>query len=196
MMRKTLLFVLIPCILLSACGKNKQGTMRNDAIVLKEPQSPYVALNIWIHSGSQNDPPGKEGLAALTAAFLAESSAKNNTYEQILEKLYPMAAGYESSVDKEMTNFSGHVHKDHLDSYYKLFKDAILAPAFKPEDFQRIKAQTMNYLKQTRRFSYDEELSKELLFHEIFRATPYAHPEKGYVASVDSISLEDVKNFY
>jgi zinc protease len=196
MMKRTLLFVLALCLLLSACARKKQESMNNDSISLKEPQSPYIALNVWIHCGSQNDPPGKEGLAALTAAFLAESSTNHNTYEQIIEKLYPMAAGYDSSVDKEMTNFSGCVYKDHVDSYYGLFKDAILAPAFKPEDFQRIKTQTMNYLKQTRRFSRDEELSKELLFHEIYRGTPYAHPEKGYVASVDSISLDDVKAFY
>jgi zinc protease len=170
--------------------------MNNEAISLKESESPYIALNVWVHCGSQNDPSGKEGLAAMTAAFLAESSTRNNTYEQILEKLYPMAAGYDAGVDKEMTNFSGLVHKDHVEAYYGLFKDSILAPAFKSEDFQRIKSQTMNYLKQTRRFSRDEELSKELLFHEIYRGTPYAHPEKGYVASANSITLDDVKAFY
>jgi zinc protease len=196
MKSRALLFILIPCLLLSACIKKKQEAMNNEAIAVKESQSPYVALNVWVHCGSQNDPPGKEGLASLTAVLLSESSSKNNTYEQILEKLYPMAAGYNSSVDKEMTNFSGCVYKDHVDSYYGLFKDSILAPAFKPEDFQRIKTQSMNYLKQTRRFSRDEELSKELLFHEIYRGTPYAHPEKGYVASVDSITLDDVKAFY
>jgi zinc protease len=183
-------------LLTASCSRKKQGNARNDAIVMKEPQSPYVAFNIWIHCGSQNDPPGKQGLAAITAGFLAESSTRNNSYEQILNKLYPMAAGYDSSVDKEMTNFTGRIHKDCLDPYYSLFKDAILAPAFKPEDFQRVKSQTLNYLEQTRRFSNDEELSKELLYHEIYRGTPYEHPEEGYVASVNSITLEDVKAFY
>jgi zinc protease len=188
----------IPVLLLltASCSRKKQENVRGDAIVVKEPQSPYVALNIWIHCGSQNDPPGKQGLATMTAGLLAESATKNNSYEQILNKLYPMAVGYDSSVDKEMTNFTGRVHKDNLELYYSLFRDAILAPAFKPEDFQRVKSQMLNYLKQTRRFSNDEELSKELLYHEIYRGTAYQHPEEGYVTSVNSLTLEDVKAFY
>jgi len=75
--------------------------------------------------------------------------------------------------------FTGRVHKDHLEAYYTLFKNAILSPAFKEEDFQRIKTRTMNYLRQARRFSNDEELSKELLFWSVYRGTPYQHPEEG-----------------
>jgi hypothetical protein len=29
-----------------------------------------------------------------------------------------------------MTVFTGRIHRDHLDAYYALFKDALLAPAF------------------------------------------------------------------
>jgi zinc protease len=191
------LAIISSLVLLSAsCSRKKQEKAGDNAIVIKEPDSPYVAFNIWVHCGSQNDPPGKQGLAALTADFLAESATRSNSYEQILNKLYPMAASYDSNVDKEMTNFTGRIHKDYLESYYGLFKDAILAPAFKAEDFQRVKSQRMNYLKQTRRFSNDEELTKELLYHEIYRGTPYEHPEEGYVTSVNSITLDDARAFY
>jgi zinc protease len=165
-------------------------------ITVKEPDSPFIAFNIWVKAGSQNDPKGKEGLASLTANLLAEGSTSSDGYEQILAKLYPMAAGYDFGVDKEMTTFTGRIHKDNLDAYYSLFKNAILSPAFKEEDFKRIKTQTLNYLRQARRFSNDEELSKELLFWTIYRGTPYEHPEEGYAASVDSITLEDVRDFY
>ncbi len=195
-MKRTSVLALLFCFLLSGCAPRKQPAAQDSTLTLNEPGSPFIAFNVWVRCGSQNDPPGKEGLAAFTAAFLAESSTRNNSYEQILAKLYPMASGYDAGVDKEMTNFTGRVHRDHLSSYYNLFKDAILAPAFKEEDFKRVKSQWMNHLKQTRRFSSDEELAKELLFREIFRGTPYEHPEEGYVASADSITLDDVKAFY
>jgi zinc protease len=165
-------------------------------ITLSEPESPFIAFNIWVRTGSQNDPDGKEGLASLTASLLSGGSTSADSYEQILAKLYPMAAGYDFSVDKEMTVFTGRVHKDMLEAYYSLFKNAILSPAFKEEDFKRVKTQVSNYLRQARRFSNDEELSKELLFWTIYRGTPYEHPEEGYVASVESITLDDVKDFY
>ncbi|UCD24948.1 MAG: insulinase family protein [Gemmatimonadota bacterium] len=173
-----------------ACGGPK------DTITLEEPDSPFIAFNIWVKAGSQDDPAGKEGLAALTAALLSDGSTTHDSYEQILEKLYPMAAGYGYNVDKEMTVFRGRIHEDNLESYYELFRNALLSPAFKQEDFDRVKSQTMNYLERSRRFSRDEELSKELLFNVAYAATPYEHPEEGYVESVRSITLDDVREFY
>jgi zinc protease len=162
----------------------------------REPGSPFITFNIWVKAGSQNDPDGKEGLAALTANLLAEGSTTTDRYDAILARLYPMAAGYDYAVDKEMTVFTGRVHRDNLEAYYALFRNAVLRPAFSDEDFQRVKTQTVNYLERARRYARDEELSKELLFWMAYRGTPYAHPEEGYVQSVKSITLEDVKAFY
>ena len=183
-------------LLLAACQQPSSEEAVQGTVTLHEEGSPFVAFNIWFKVGSQNDPAGKEGLAALTASVLEDSSTSQDSYEQILEKLYPMASGYGSSVDKEMTVFRGVIHRDNLEGYYTLFKNAILSPAFKEEDFRRIKTQRLNFLRQQRRFSSDEELGKELLFRQIFRGTPYEHPEEGYVQSVESITLDDVKGFY
>ncbi|HSK11181.1 MAG TPA: pitrilysin family protein [Vicinamibacterales bacterium] len=180
----------------AACARPEARAAGVELVTLDEPGSPFVAFNAWIKAGSQNDPKGKEGLAALTASLIAEGATRANPYQEILAKLYPMAGGYSSSVDKEMTVFTGRIHRDHLDAYYALFKDALLAPAFSEDDFARLKSETLNYLRQARRFSNDEELSKELLFWSIYRGTPYEHPEEGYVQSVESITLEDARQFY
>ncbi len=195
------LLVLLP---VTMAGSNPAETGSHGApaldvprtITLVEAGSPFVAFDIWVKVGSENDPQGKEGLAALTAALVSEGSTTQDAYEEIVRKLYPMAGGYGESVDKEMTVFTGRIHRDNLEAYYALFKNALLSPAFKDEDFARIKSQTVNYLKQARRFSNDEELSKELLFSSIYRGTPYAHPEEGYVQSVASITLDDVRAFH
>ena len=165
-------------------------------IALPETASPFVALNIWVKSGSAADPKGKEGLASLTASLLSGGATKADSLEAILEKLYPMASGYSAAVDKEMSNFTGRVHRDHLDAYYALFRNALLTPAFAEADFNRIKAQRLNFLERTRRTSRDEELSKELLFWMAYEGTPYQHPADGYVDSVRSITLDDVRAFH
>jgi zinc protease len=182
--------------MLLAIGAYGQDGGLKGTVALQEPESPFVAFNVWVKVGSQNDPAGKEGLAALTANLLVNGSTTANSYDAILKKLYPMAAGYGYNVDKEMTVLTGRVHVDNLDEYYGLFRNAILSPAFEPEDFERVKSQTMNYLERTRRFGRDEELSKELLYSLAYQATPYEHPEEGYVQSVKSITLEDVRDFY
>ncbi|MFQ5536946.1 MAG: M16 family metallopeptidase [Gemmatimonadota bacterium] len=165
-------------------------------ITLPEEGSPFIAFNFWVKTGSQDDPQGKEGLAALTASLIAQGSSRSRSYQDILEALYPMATGYGSSVDKEMTVFRGVVHKDNLEEFYQLLSQALLEPAFSEEDFKRVKNQTMNFLERGRRYNRDEELSKELLYWMAYQGTPYEHPEEGYVQSVKSITLDDVKDFY
>ncbi|GAB4238024.1 MAG: hypothetical protein Kow00109_12230 [Acidobacteriota bacterium] len=165
-------------------------------VTLEEPDSPFVAIAVWVRAGSQNDPAGKEGLASLTADLLAEGSTQELAYSDILSRLYPMATRYEASVDKEMTVFQGTVHRDNLEEFYALLRDAVLRPGFRPEDFERIKQEHVNYVERMRRFSSDEELGKELLYREIFRGTPYEHPVEGYVKSVKSLELADVQDFY
>lgn len=197
-MKKTALSILLMlgAAALTLALPYMQNTAAQRTVTLAEPNSPFIAFNVWVKSGSQNDPKGKEGLASLTASLLASGSTTQDSYDRILARLYPMATGYGYNVDKEMTVFTGRVHKDNLEAFYTLFKNAILSPGFKEDDFKRIKTQTLNYLRQSKRFSSDEELTKGLLFWAIYKGAPYEHPEDGYVTSVEGITLADVKAFY
>lgn len=157
---------------------------------------PTISFRVLFKVGSQNDPAGKEGLAALTAALLAKGSTQKHSYEELLDLFYPMAAGISYQVDKEMTVISGRVHRDNLENYYQLFKEVIFQPAFNEADFQRVKSEMLNYVQNTLRFANDEELGKEVLYEFIFEGTPYGHLEEGHISSLKAITLEDVKQFY
>jgi zinc protease len=164
--------------------------------VFEKSESPLIAFRVAFLTGSAYDPAGKEGVASLTASLLSEGSTAKNEYNEILKLLFPMAAGYSSQVDKEMTVFIGAVHKDHLSSYYELFRDAILTPGFKQEDFDRLKTDQLNYVAKSLRFNNDEELGKETLNRAIFQGHPYGHPDEGTVSGIQSLTLQDVKDFY
>jgi zinc protease len=128
--------------------------------------------------------------------MLADAATQNNSYDAILERLYPLAAGYSVRVDKEMTTLTGRAHRDNLGAYFALFTDAYLRPAFRDDDFQRIKSDALNYLANTLRYASDEELAKAALYADIFAGTAYAHPEPGTVAGLNRITLDDVRAFY
>ncbi len=82
--------------------------------------NPLVAFRFVFRAGSQSDPAGKEGLAALTAAMVAEGGTRSRTYEQVLAAFYPMAATLDAACHKEATVFSGLVHRDSVDAYLNL----------------------------------------------------------------------------
>lgn len=165
-------------------------------VALPVETDPSVSFRIWFQTGAQNDPPGKEGLAALTASMLTEGSTREHDYEEILDLLFPMAGRYGASSSMEMTIISGRIHKDNLAEYYPLLVQAILSPALKQEDLDRLKSEALNYLKNTLRYADDEELGKAVLYNTIFAGTPYGHLTEGTIEGVRSITLDDIRKFY
>lgn len=186
-----LFLLLLPFVLFA-----QDQTIPDSQLVLLKNDSPLIAFRVLFLTGSAHDPKGKEGIASLTASMLAEAGTQKNEYQKILQLLYPMAADYTDQTDKEMTVIRGQVHKDNLMPYYQLLRDAILSPAFKQEDFDRLKTDQLNYVSKSLRFNDDEELGKEVLNAMVFKDTPYGHPDYGTASSVQSLTLDDVKNFY
>ena len=157
---------------------------------------PNVSVQVWVKVGTMNDPPGKEGLALLTATMLAEGGTEKLPYDKILQALYPLAAGYGATVDKEMTVFSGQAHRDHGDVFAGYFVDALVHPRFDAADFERVRTSMVSYLENTLRYSSDEELGKAALYGRIFAGTPYAHVAEGRIASLKALTVEDARAFW
>src|SRR5262245_50872774 len=164
--------------------------------VLQPGTSPLVVFRIVFMTGAALDPPGKEGLASLTASLLAEGGSRSMTYRQIVDAMYPMATAVNWQVDKEMTVFSGTTHIENLDKYYSLLRDMLLEPGFRQEDFTRVRDDALNFLKISLRESNDEELGKEYLYNVIYAGHPYGHHNRGTLGSLQQLTLDDVRVFY
>ena len=148
------------------------------ATVFKPSKSPLVSFRIQFLTGALDDPKGKEGVAALTAAMISQGGTKRHSYDEIVEAFYPMATGFGAQTDKEMTTFIGTTHVDNLDKYYALVREMMFEPGFRDEDFKRLKEDAINYLKTSLRNNNDEELGKERLYNLIYAGHPY---EPNYV---------------
>ncbi len=182
--------------LLPLAANATPGAPADAMVLLPVPSDPTISFSIAFKVGSQHDPAGKEGLAFLTAALIAEGSTTANSYPAILDQLYPLASGYDVRVDKEMTTLTGRTHKDNLEVFFKLLTDAYLRPAFNASDFSRLKDEQLNALKKRLRYASDEELGKAALYEALFAGTGYRHPRIGTVAGVEAITLDDVRKFY
>jgi zinc protease len=180
---------------LGGCGR---ATHDEESAVVKLPiaADPTVSFSVAFAVGSQDDPPGKEGLAFLTGEMLADAATQANSLETILEKLYPLASAYDVRVDRERTTITGRTHRDNVSEFLELYTDAFLRPAFEESDFERVRSDAVNDLENTLRYSSDEELAKAALDDFVFRGTRYAHPAEGTVAGLRSVTLDDVRAFY
>ena len=179
------------------CAPPAARAAEDSAVVLMNVAAdPTISLSVQFAVGSQDDPPGKEGLAYLTGQMLSDAATESRSLDEILAALYPLAASYGIRVDVERSTFTGRVHRDNLDAYLELFTEALLHPKFGDDDFERVRSDAVNALENTLRYSSDEELGKAALRELVFRGTPYAHPTDGTVAGLKAITLANVREFY
>ncbi|HET8547514.1 MAG TPA: pitrilysin family protein [Bryobacteraceae bacterium] len=159
-------------------------------------KSPLVTFRVVFRTGSASDPAGKAGLAALTASMLAEGGTKQRTYKQLVEAMYPMATTVSAHVDKEMTTFTASTHIDNLEAFYALFREMLLEPGWRADDFTRLRDNQINYLRVSLRGNNDEELGKEVLYESIYAGHPYGHVNEGHVSGLRKLDIDDLQQFY
>ncbi len=176
---------------LSAAAQSFAGPL-----ITQPGKSPLITIRLVFRAGAASDPKGKEGLAALTAAMIAEAGSRRLTYQQILDALFPMAGNIDDQVDKEMTTFSTQTHIDNLDKFYAIFREMLLEPGWREDDLRRLKDNAINFLQVSLRGNNDEELGKEVLYNEIYAGHPYGHYDIGRVAAIRAITMDDLKQFY
>jgi zinc protease len=181
-------------LMTASCAREKPGEIRSE--LLSVEGNPMVSFRILLNIGSANDPAGKEGLCDLALSMLAGGGTKTLTFKEIQQKFYPMAAGVGLRIDKEMSYFTGTIHMDNLDEYYAIFKEMLLDPGFREEDFIRLKTNQLNFLEKTLVGNMDEQFGKEIMNLMMYENHPYGHHDSGSVESVKSLTLDDVKAFY
>ena len=187
--------VATPPALASLAAEAGSATAAELELLHVDSPSAQLALKLVFQSGSADDPHGKEGLAELTAAMIADAGSEAMSYEEIKKALFPNAAGFGAWVDRELTVFTGSVHVDNVGTWIEVALAQLTSPGFRESDFERVKTSLTNGLVQDLRANNDEELGKEWLQTMAFRGGPYGHPTQGTLAGLESITLDDVRAF-
>lgn len=175
---------------------NCQITPSMKVVQLPVESDSTVCFRFWFRAGSQNDPPGKAGLASITSEMLLHRSIQKSAHNASLQKYFEDETNYTVQIDKEMTIFRAQVNTEYSYEFYQLFKDEILNPTFTEEKLALVKQKVILSLAQALQISTDEELCKATLYQFIFKGTNYETANAGLVETLESITLENVQQFY
>jgi zinc protease len=182
---------------LSAAAEKRSAAPRDIPVLEQRSASPLVDVALIFHAGAAFDPPGKKGLAWLTASMIASGGTARRSYAELQQAFYPMASGLGAQVDKEMLKFAGTVHRDNLPAWHALVREMLLEPGFREDDFKRLKQLQLNAIRLDLRSNNDEELGKEALYEMVYGPQhPYGTLNQGHLSDIESITLEDVRAFH
>ena len=142
-------------------------------------------------------PADKPGLAYLTAQMLADGGTKDLTYKQVVDALFPMAAGVSAQVDKEMTTFAGATHVDNLDALLQAAarhaaRSRLARGRFPPRQGRRHQRHQGRPARQQRRGTGQGSAVRDAST----RARRTGTTTAGTVSALEKMTLDDVKAFY
>jgi len=157
-------------------------------------ETPTAAIQLRIEAGQRKEPLDKLGLAALTAAMLNESTT-NRSNEELSNELQKLGASVQFSAGNDNAVLSIRSLSENLDATLAIAAERLLQPKFDAEDFARVKAQTLQAIRQskTQPATTATEVFQLLLYG---KDNSLSYLNIGTEESVGKLTLDDVEAFY
>ncbi|HEY2852518.1 MAG TPA: pitrilysin family protein [Gemmatimonadaceae bacterium] len=163
-------------------------------IVAPIPKLPLASITMLVDAGAVSDPPGRSGLAQLTAKLLLEgTTAPDGT--AITDRFERLGASIESHADWDVASVTVTTLTDKLRESFELLGEVLREPAFNQREVERLKAERRASLLQLR--AEPRGLADELFSRFLYQSTSrYAQPDGGDEATVASLTRDEVARFY
>jgi len=113
-------------------------------------ETPTTTINLSLKAGQVNESLDKLGLAALTAAMLNEATTKSSA-EDLSNRLDKIGSSVSVSSADNSTTLSIRTLTKNLDETIEIAAEKLFHPKFDPEDFMRVKANTIQGIRQAKK---------------------------------------------
>ena len=139
-------------------------------IVVTHTEVPYVTVNLVVPGGSAADPPGRAGVAELTAGLLTKGSATRSAME-IAGAVDHLGAVLEAAAAPDWTNVTLGVLRSGLDVGLELMSDVVMDPSFPREELELLRDQKLAQLRI--QLGQPQVQAERALTRELFGEHPY-----------------------
>lgn len=162
-------------------------------IGVEEKELPTVTLTLSFKSGHAAEQNDKAGAAYFLSRMLNEST-QNYTAEAITEALESLGSRISVYSGNEELEFSVFSLKKNLNKTLDLLEEKLFRPKFDTTEFKTVKNQIIANIanQSTRPTAIADQVYNKLLYGNHIFGTPVI----GTQASVESITIDDLKRFY
>jgi zinc protease len=161
--------------------------------VARMPRLPEVAIRLVLDAGAGAEDPGEAGVAALAARVLPEGAA-GRTAPGMAEWLDHLGAGFSAGVSHDSVQLGMHALSDTVDEALDYLAAVVLAPAFFPEEVERVRDERIDEILRLR--DDPAEVAAEALAAVLFGAHPYGRPVGGTEVTLSRLGSAGVRAFW
>ena len=163
-------------------------------IVAPVPKLPVVSMMAIVDAGAACDPPGREGLAQLTARALIEGTAALDGV-QLTERLEGIGGSVEPSADWDYVAASMTVTRERAPAALALLAEILMVPSFPAREIERLRNE--RHSEQLQQRAEPRGLADEMFTRFLYGpGSRYAEPEGGNERSILSITRGDIAAFH
>ena len=157
------------------------------------PALPLVNLSVSLRSGSELDPPGKEGLGEVLVRLMRRNAGGRDAAEndRIVDGL---GASLGADVVPSTMGFHATVIARSFDEFVNLLRDTVSAPGFSAAELERLKREMHGELIES--LDNDRSLARRWFRRKLFAGHPYGRPVSGTPKSLEAIELADIERCY
>ncbi len=161
---------------------------------IKQSELPLVNFQIILKGGMILDNAGKIGTAHLTARMINEGT-KTKTPVELREAIQDLGATINVSAGIETITLTGTCLTNKLSETAALAKEILFEPRWDEKEFALVKSQTIETLKRSE--SSPVSIASSVYNKLIYGADNIlSNSPMGTVKSIESISIDDLKNYY
>src|SRR4051794_5213159 len=165
-----------------------------EVVALRRDVAPIVSAAFMFRSGGACDPPGKAGLASITAEMLDEGAGPRDALG-IAAELEQLGADLWLGSGRDGAQLSIQAPRETFPAAMAIAADVLTRPRLEAADWQRVHNDRRTGVTQRRDQpeAVVNVVSDRTLFGD---ANPYGQPVDGLERTIDAITLDDVRAFH
>jgi zinc protease len=173
----------------------KETTLENGLhiIVAERPNLPLLAMQVIIRSGSERDANNLAGTASFTGSLLTKGSEKM-TAPQIANAIESLGGTIFSSGVSDYSSAGVLVMSSKAEQALTILADVVLHPAFKPEEIERLRKQSLDGLRVA--LQQPGSVASYVVGRVAYGDSEYGHASGGTLQTLPAIQRADIENFY
>lgn len=154
---------------------------------------PLITMQLVIHSGAPEDPPGKEGTASLLSDLLPEGTKTKSSYE-ISHGFEQLGTQFSTHSDWNGSYLEMICTKAQLTPSMDLLTDVLFNPVFENEEIERQRKRLL-----TQRLKLADSaarIAQEKFAETLYGNSRFSQPVSGNTAQIKNLSKAGIQEFY
>jgi zinc protease len=195
---KSFITVSIPIIFIADTYAQKKEPyemmVKGVKVVVQPSGNEIVQIQTIFKGGVQNYSSSKAGIENLAMTALTECGTENDDKNSFKNKLDKVSGQVYGSAGMDFSTFNLNCIKEDLDVVWPLYADALTKPKFDAKEFDRIKQDAINNIKESE--SQPDYAIRKMAKNTAFAGLSYSNDPIGTTVSVKNLTAAETRDFY